>query len=65
MMEIKYCMLTAGFNCNETRHPQKVMRGLGIKYESSRPESLFDCWIFNGCTNVPKNPPEYLKFKEI
>ena len=58
-MKIKFCMLEQGYNAenNPQGHPQKVMRELGIEYTNSTPESLFDCWIFEGCTNIPKDLP--------
>ena len=59
-MKIKFCMLEQGYHPdnNPQGHPQKIMRELGIEWDESIPESLFDCWIFKGCTNVPdKLPP--------
>ena len=60
-MEIRYCMLTAAFDHEESRHPQEVLRSLGIEWDEAIPQSLFDCWIFKGCINVPDNIPSYLK----
>lgn len=58
-MKIRFELQTA-FNENELRHPQAVMKELGIKYESSTPQSIADCWIFENCTNIPKELPKYL-----
>ena len=62
-MKIRFCLMEQGFHpeSNPQGHALKVMKDLGIKYESARPESLFDCWIFKGCTNVPDELPPCVK----
>jgi hypothetical protein len=62
---LRYCLLTAGFNCKENRHPQKVMRELGIEYQISTPQSLYDCWQFWNCSNIPEELPAYLTAMDI
>jgi hypothetical protein len=54
-----YCMQTAE-ECGESRHPQTVMRELGITYEKSTPQSLYDSWWFWNCTGAPDPLPKYL-----
>ena len=49
----------------EMRHPQVVMDELGIKYQHATPQSLFDCWQFWNCENVPDELPDYLQEKNI
>lgn len=50
----KACELKAG------GHPQKVMRQLGITYQHSTPQSMYDSWWFWNCENLPENLPDYL-----
>ncbi len=44
----------------DKRHAQDIMKSLGITYEVAVPQSLFDCWIFYCCSDVPKVLPAYL-----
>jgi len=49
-------------------HPEIWMKKLGINWESCVPQSIADCWLFFGCTNVPKELPKQLeifKGKEV
>ena len=41
-------------------HAQTVMRDLGIAYQISTPQSLYDSWWFWNCQNVPEVLPEYI-----
>lgn len=41
-------------------HTQKRMELLGIKYQYAVPQSLYACWWFFNCTNIPEILPEYL-----
>lgn len=59
-MNLIYSYMTAGFDCNEDRHAQEVMRELGITYHHAIPQSLGDCWQFFDCKNLPKKLPKYL-----
>lgn len=36
-----------------TGHPQKIMKDLGITYQNSTPQSLYDSWWFWNCENIP------------
>lgn len=56
-------MMTAGLSCNENRHPQKVMKELGITYQISVPQSISDSWEFWNCQNVPDELPKYIEEK--
>jgi hypothetical protein len=57
---LRYCMMGAFIDCNEGRHPQLVMRELGITYQHSTPKSMGDQWWFWNCENIPEELPEYL-----
>jgi hypothetical protein len=54
-------MLTAGMTCNEYRHPQDVMRELGIGYQHATPQSMYDQWWFWGCKGGLDDLPAYLR----
>lgn len=62
-MKIRFCMLEQGFypENNPQGHPQKVMRELGIEWGKSEGHPIADCWIFEGCTNIPKQLPPCVK----
>lgn len=45
----------------EDRHAEKVMRELGITYQSSVPQSIADQWWFFNCQNIPENLPSFLE----
>jgi hypothetical protein len=53
-------MMTSHIDCNETRHPQVVMRDLGITYQHATPQSLGDQWWFWNCKGMPADMPKYL-----
>ena len=59
MINIKLDMFLA---CDEGErgHPQRVMKKLGIKYHSSTPQSMYDCWFFWNCEGYPDTLPKYL-----
>lgn len=61
-MNLTYSLITADrdFNENLHPHPQVVMKELGITYQHATPQSLYDCWWFWNCTNVPAVLPPYL-----
>lgn len=44
-----------------TEHAQQVMRRLGIRYQIAVPQSLYDCWWFFNCADVPADLPDYLE----
>lgn len=47
----------------DNRHPQVVMRELGIKYLYAVPHSIASQWFFWGCDNVPNPLPAH--FREL
>lgn len=59
-MNLRYCLITAHM-CGLTRHPQEIMRDLGISYALATPQSISDSWWFWCCSNVPEALPEFLK----
>ena len=56
--DLRFCCL----DVNDQRHPQVIMKSLGITYEKAIPQSIADQWWFLGCT-VPEGMvlPSYLK----
>jgi hypothetical protein len=50
----------AASDSKESRHPQEVMRELGITYQHATPQSIADQWWFWNCQNVPDSLPPYL-----
>jgi len=60
MKHLRYCTMGATIDCNENRHPQRVMRELGISYQHSTPQSMGDQWWFWNCENIPEKLPEFL-----
>lgn len=60
-MDLWYCGY-ASHDANENRHPQVVMRELGITYELGIPQSIADGWEFRGCV-LPEGLvlPSYLR----
>lgn len=66
-MKIKFCLSEQIFNAkqNPQGHAQEVVEDLGIKYEKATPQSLFDCWIFEGCYNVPEELPPCIKLLSV
>lgn len=43
-----------------TKHPQTIMKELGITYQKSTPQSIADQWWFWNCENIPPVLPDYL-----
>ncbi len=64
-MHLRYSLLSAGFDCNEMRHAEVVMRELGITYQHATPQSMSDSWWFWNCQNVPETLPKYLSVLDI
>jgi len=62
---LRFNCQTAGMECNENRHPQKVMQELGISYCMSTPQSIADQWWFWNCENYPEPLPEYLSILDV
>ena len=59
-MHLRYCLMTAGIDCQISKHPQLIMRELGITYQDTTPQSMGDQWWFWNCENVPIELPPYL-----
>ena len=57
---LRYCVMGASIDCDETRHPQKVMLGLGITCQHATPVSMSDQWLFWNCENVPDELPKFI-----
>ena len=45
-------------------HPEKRMKSLGITYQDATPQSMYDCWQFWNCENVPDDLPPYIKIRD-
>lgn len=58
-MNLKFSMQGA-FMAGEDRHPQIVMRELGVQYVRGIPQSIGDQWWFIGCTSIPEPMPPFL-----
>jgi len=58
-MHLRFCMYSACDN-KESRHPQEVMKSLGIDYQHATPQSVADQWWFWNCKNVPDQLPAFL-----
>ena len=58
--KLRYDLYGAGL-AGEMRHPQTVMRELGIEYDEGIPQSLGDQWWFMGCSNVPEVLPGFIE----
>lgn len=56
---LRYDLYTAPDN-GEHRHPQAVMKSLGITYAHAVPQSLGDQWWFLDCENIPAALPPHI-----
>ncbi len=61
IVDIRFCCMTAVLGSKEPRHPQLVMKELGILYHNSAPKSVWDQWWFFDCQRIPDPLPKYLK----
>lgn len=59
-MHLHYSDIGAGLS-GENRHPQIVMRELGITYTHATPQSIVDSWWFWNCQHLPEHLPKYLR----
>ena len=57
MKNLRLCMI----DMPEDKHPQELIKDLGIEYKSCRIISVADAWIFYDCTNLPEQLPKYLE----
>ena len=58
-MNLEYDMQGAEMS-GEKRPPYIVMKELGIIYEKSLVQSLYDVFWYYNCTNIPENLPDYI-----
>jgi hypothetical protein len=63
-MHLRYCLIDA-MGHNENRHPQKVMKDMGITYQHATPQSIADQWWFWNCDNIPEKLPSFITELEI
>lgn len=64
MIDVIYSMQGAGM-AGESRHPQLVMKDMGITYVHCVPQSISDSWWFFGCENFPESSPNYIRRHEF
>jgi hypothetical protein len=60
---LRYCCNGASI-AGEKRHPQDVMRDLGITYQHATPQSMADQWWFWIPDNAPDELPGYMTISE-
>lgn len=58
-IHLRFSLIKANY-MSENRHPQVIMRDLGITYQISTPQSMCDQWWFWNCENLPKKLPRFL-----
>jgi len=58
-MHLRFCCREAELDCGETRHPQAVMKAVGITFQHAMQQSPGEWWFWN-CENVPERLPKYL-----
>lgn len=64
-MNLSYSMTAAIFQHNEKRHPQEVIKALGIEYDRAECFATSDHWVFYNCRNVPEELPAFIsRFEE-
>ena len=62
---LRYDLMEAGLGCDENRHPQIVIKELGITYQHATPQSIGDQWWFWNCQSIPDKLPGYLTNLDI
>lgn len=60
MKHLRYSIMMAYIDYNETRHAKKVMSELGIEYHHATPQSLGDQWWFWCCQDIPEDLSGYI-----
>ncbi len=63
-MHLRFEMIRADTH-REHRHPQVVMRELGITYTHSTPQTLGEQWWFWNCDHIPAELPPYLSVLRV
>lgn len=56
-----YFDIIGAFKSGEEKHPEEVMKSLGISYQHATPQSMFDAWQFWNCENLPSSLPSFLE----
>jgi len=59
-MHLRYCMYEKENHKTKEKHPQLVMKELGIEYQVSTPQSMGNQWWFWNCENVQNELPLFL-----
>ena len=59
-IHLSFNYLDASIGCNEQRHAEVVLKELGITYQHSTPQLMYDSWWFWNCENVPEKLPSFL-----
>jgi hypothetical protein len=65
MINLTYDLQTAHVKHGVTQHAQKEMSRLGITYRYAVPQSMFDCWHFWDCRNIPDKLPPYIEYINV
>ncbi len=65
MLKVIVSYLDMAYGGFEHKHAQTVMSDLGISYERAVPQSMTDCWVFYGCSNIPEDLPSYVRVVEV
>lgn len=60
MRHLRFDCITAQIKYDEHRHPQEVMKDLGITYQHATPQTVGDQWWFWNCQNIPDNLPGHI-----
>ncbi|RYE40085.1 MAG: hypothetical protein EOP48_25065 [Sphingobacteriales bacterium] len=58
-MHLRYSIEVADYE-RETRHPLRVVRELGITFQSENHHQIAAAWLFWNCKGVPADLPPYL-----
>jgi hypothetical protein len=49
------------YDAGDKRHALEIMQELGVKWSTATPHPIADCWVFDGCVDVPVNLPSFIK----
>ena len=58
MKNLRLCMI----DMPKDKHPQVVIKDLGVEYKDYKIISVADAWVFYDCSNIPELLPNYLEF---
>lgn len=59
MIHLRYDIMGAHYDAGEERHPEVVLRELGITFENSIPQSMGDQWWLFNC-KFDRELPKYI-----